>query len=83
MGKDDIAPGQLGQNMRRPHRLQQRLGLFPRRVAVQDVDLDAHLVKSPVTKLYFAEKDFSGPVTGAYKAVPRRLYRIPVTFARL
>src|SRR3954466_475526 len=44
MGPFDAAPGQFLHDMRRPARLQQRLRLRPRGVAVQDVDFDAHFI---------------------------------------
>src|SRR5207245_7549334 len=42
MGPFDVAPRQLLDDVRSPHRLMQRLRDRPRRAAVQDVDFDAH-----------------------------------------
>jgi hypothetical protein len=42
MRERDAGPWQCCDTMRRPDRVEQRLGLFPRCIPVQDVDLDAH-----------------------------------------
>jgi hypothetical protein len=42
MGKTDVAPRQLVEDLLRPDRLHERLGKGPGLVAVQNVDFDAH-----------------------------------------
>ena len=51
MSPFDVTPGQLFDQMLRPDRLQQRLGLLPGSVPVQDVDLDAHFSSASSSKL--------------------------------
>src|SRR6267142_5587454 len=64
MREGDAGPRQCCDNMRRPDRVEQRLGLLPRCIPVQDVDLDAH---SPYL---FLPKSVFNTVGTFYKGFP-------------